>query len=342
MDKQAQDLEKATLDRALAALRLQGVDTRARTEVRIDGDRRADAEITIAYGGRELLCLAEVKRHLRPATLGATLQQLRALGAKPLLVADYVTPPMAERLRKEGIWFADAAGNAYIEEPPLLVWIIGRPRVRERTRKAEYRAFQPGGLRVLFALLCQPELIEQPYRKIAEYAGVAHGTVGWVMAELPEHGFLTEYRKRRVLVQQERLLVQWAEAYARTLRPKLLLAQYRAEEIAWWEDMDAEAFDYLLGGEAAGARLTRYLRPERITLYGKQINQKLAARHALRPAENGNVEILEQFWNFPANTPGIVPKPLIYADLLATGETRCIETAELIYQDIVNGLDRPD
>ncbi|MDZ7788894.1 MAG: type IV toxin-antitoxin system AbiEi family antitoxin [Xanthomonadales bacterium] len=342
MDTQGKNLEKATLDRALAALQLHGLDVLARRDVPIEGGRRADAEVTITYAGRELHCLAEVKHHLRPATLGATLQQLRALGEKPLLVADHVTPPMAERLRKEGIWFADAAGNAYIEEPPLFVWVIGRPRVRERTRKAEYRAFQPGGLRVLFALLCQPELIEQPYRKIAEYAGVAHGTVGWVMAELPDHGFMAEYRKRRVLVQYERLLVQWAEAYARTLRPKQILAQYQADEIDWWKHLDAGAYGYLLGGEPAGARLTNYLRPERITLYGKEINQKLAARHALRPAENGNVEILEQFWNFAADRPGLVPKPLVYADLLATGETRCIETAELIYRDIVNGLEQTD
>jgi len=248
---------------------------------------------------------------------------------------------MAERLREQGVWFADAAGNAYIEEAPLLIWVVGRPRVREPVRKTQPRAFQPSGLRVLFALLCKPELIDQPYRKIAEYADVAHGTVGGVMAELPQHGFMTEYRKRRVLVQYERLLTQWAEAYARTLRPKQMLVQYQTNEIDWWKDLNVGDYGYVLGGEPAGAHLTRYIRPERITLYGIGVNQKLAARFALRPAEHGNVEVLERFWSFPADTPGLAPRPLIYADLLNTGETRCMETAELIYQDIVNGLNRP-
>ena len=342
MDNSGRTLNKDTLDHALTALKRHGLHVRVRRDVKRDAGPRADAEVRIEYAGRDLVCLAEVKHHLRPATLGATLQQLRALGEKPLLLADHVTPPMAERLREQGVWFADAAGNAYIEEAPLLIWVVGRPRVREQVRKPEPRAFQPSGLRVLFVLLCKPDLIDHPYRRIADYAGVAHGTVGGVMAELPQHGFMTEYCKRRVLVQYERLLTQWAEAYARTLRPKQILVQYQANEIDWWKDLDAGAYDYLLGGEPAGARLTRYIRPERITLYGQAINPRLAARFALPPAEHGNVEVLEQFWNFPADTPGLTPRPLIYADLLNTGETRCIETAELIYQDIVDGLERPN
>jgi hypothetical protein len=40
---------------------------------------------------------------------------------------------------------------------------------------------------VLFALLAVPRLAQEPYRVIAQRAGVAHGTVGWVMAELPRN-----------------------------------------------------------------------------------------------------------------------------------------------------------
>lgn len=340
MDNAQQNRFEATLEQAVTALEQHGLTVKVRRDVRLQNNRRADVELKLDYAGKQLTCLVELKHHLRPATIGATLQQLRALGGQQMIVADYVAPPMAARLREQNVWFADEAGNAYLEDPPLLIWVVGRPRIRKHRKAAATRAFQPSGLQVLFALLCKPNLADRPYREIARQAGVAHGTVGWVMAELPHLGFLAEYRKRRIVVNYETLLTQWAEGYARTLRPKIRLAQFQASRIDWWKDLDATRFDYVLGGEPAGARMTGHLRPERITLYGRKTSKDFLTRFALHPAEDGNVELLERFWNFREDPPGMAPAPLVYADLLAEGETRCIETADLIYQGIVNGFEQ--
>jgi hypothetical protein len=50
---------------------------------------------------------------------------------------------------------------------------------------------------------------------------------------------------------------------------------------------------------------------------------------------NANVKVLEAFWpkEIPTDEPGLVPTPLIYADLLATGDARCIETTKLLYDE---------
>jgi hypothetical protein len=50
---------------------------------------------------------------------------------------------------------------------------------------------------------------------------------------------------------------------------------------------------------------------------------------------------MKRFWEFDKSKP-LVPLPLVYADLLATGETRCIETGEMIYKKIVDGFERAD
>jgi hypothetical protein len=134
----------------------------------------------------------EIRRTLTPATLGVAVDRLKRMGEPGLLVTGYVTPPLAERLRAMNVAFADTAGNAFIHRPPVLVWITGRRPGERRTPPRAGRAFGAAGLRVLFALLCKPELVARPYREIAAEAGVAHGTVGWVMAELPEHGHLLE------------------------------------------------------------------------------------------------------------------------------------------------------
>ena len=103
-------------------------------------------------------------------------------------MADYVTPPMAEELRARGIPFVDAAGNAFLEQPPLFIWVKGeKPQLATGAgRPPAGRAFQASGLQVLFALICHPEWADLPYREIAQRTNVAHGTVGWVMAELPK------------------------------------------------------------------------------------------------------------------------------------------------------------
>lgn len=340
MDKTSLKREHETLAQSLQEIEQLGLTIKVRYGLRGKNQDHADTEVQADYAGQKLTYTPAVKHNLRQATLGALLQQMQAIGDKrPLLVADHITPPMAARLREQNVEFVDTAGNAYLHQPPLLIWVTGKPRPADQKPIPGNRAFRTSGLRVLFALLCKPDIADLPYRDIARMAGVSHGTVGWVMAELPLLGYLSEYRKRRVLVQYGRLLNQWAEAYARTLRPKSMLAQYQADDIAWWQNLDATQYEYLLGGEPAGARLTGHLRPERITLYGDAINHQLAVRYQLRQTNSSNVEILQRFWHFSEQPAGLTPKPLIYADLLASGDTRCIETAKIIYSELVSGFE---
>jgi hypothetical protein len=262
------------------------------------------------------------------------LHQLERLGEQGLLVADHVTPPMAEELRARKIPFVDAAGNAFLDQPPLFVWVKGeRPRATAGGGQPMGRAFQASGLQVLLALICHPEWVELPYREIAKLADVAHGTVGWVMAELPKLGFMTELRGKRRLLQRERLLQQWAEFYPRVLRPRVLLGRYRAENLAWWDTIDPVRYGAVLGGEPAGGRITHYLRPEAATFYTEKIDPRLLVDLRLRPDDNGNVEIYRRFWTFDGDQAGLAPTPLVYADLMATGDGRCIETAKIIYDE---------
>jgi len=200
------------------------------------------------------------------------------------------------------------------------------------------RAFRASGLQVTFALLCRHELVDRPYREIAQLAGVAHGTVGWVMAELPKVGFLAEVGHKRRLLQPERLLQQWVEAYARTLRPKLVLGRFKAERLDWWETVDPLKYGLTMGGEGAAARLTRHLRPGTLTFFGKKAEPRFLLDHHLRTDPSGEVEILRRFWNFDNQDPALAPTLLVYADLLAIGDARCLETAKRLYDGILAQL----
>lgn len=305
---------------------------------------RADARLRLTYAGQATEFTVEAKTNLRPPMLGAIQHQLAAHGAgrdKALLVADHVTPAIAMQLRERGLQFIDTAGNAYLNQPPMLIWITGqKPPTPIADIEPRDRAFQPTGLKVLFALLCNPGAVDRPYREIAEMAGVAHGTVGWVMPELPRLGFMIEIDNRRRLVEREQLLARWVEAYARRLRPKLRMARYEAADLKWTTTFQPQDYGLLLGGEPAANRMNANLRPGTATLYGDQINPRLIVDQRLRPDPAGNIEVMKRFWNFQTPNPGLVPPILVYADLLAIGDARCLEAARELYDGIADRLKR--
>ncbi len=292
----------------------------------------ADAEVQL---GKEKPLVAEVKRNLTPATLGQALAQFRRFERPGLLVARYVTPQMAERLKALDVAFLDTAGNAYVRTPKMFIYITGRKPVGPEPAERPVRAFRAAGLKVVFALLCRPELVAAPYREIAEHAGAALGTVNWVIKDLKRLGYLHESRaKGRVIENCQGLVDAWVETYSRELRPRLKPRRFKVADPEWWKKENLAALDMWLGGEAGAALLTKYLRPEIVTVYGDTHFATLARR--IRPVKDdyGKLEVLAKFWNFdPVELVAgyrLAPPLLIYADLVATADARNVEAAELI------------
>lgn len=340
MNATAQTTDRPLLDAALDVARALGLTAELVQETPALGRTRADALVRLAHGAHEALYAVEVKRAVRPATLGGVLHQLERLGQQALLVTDYVTPPMADTLKARRVPFLDAAGNAYLEHPGVLIWVKGQKPAAPLVPPALGRAFQPTGLQVLFALLCNPELINRPYRELAALAGVAHGTVGWVIPDLQQQGFVADLKGKRGtrrMFQLDRLLAQWVDAYARQLRPRLLIGRYYVPTLTAWRDWPLAQYGALWGGEPAAALLTDYLRPGELTIYADKLPGQLAAQQKFlktpEPGHTAVVEVRRKFWNFPddAGRTDVTPPVLVYADLLATGDGRCIETAKMVY-----------
>lgn len=332
---------KILIDEAIAAARAQGLDLTLEAFEPRTGERSMDARLKWRAGNETVLLLAEVRRGLRPAMLGALLNQMAHLGNDALLITDYVSPPLADKLRQHGAAFIDTAGNAYLNRPPALVWVKGQRPAEKPSAPTAGRAFQAAGLQMVFALLCRPEWVSLPYREIATLAGVAHGTVGNVMDDLIAAGYVVELeRTNRRLRNIHRLLDTWVEAYARTLRPKQLLGRYRAPNRDWWLGLDTGKYQTQFGGEPAAAQLDNDLRPGVVTLYARQIPNRLLVDMRLRTDPAGEVEIRQHFWRFdlPDTPPALVPPLLIYADLLATGDARCFEAAKRIRERELAGL----
>ena len=118
MDKQAKN---NLLEAALENARNLGLTIEVTALEPVTNGQRADAHVRIGNGRDAQTYAAEIKKGLRPATLGATLHQLDRFGEPGILITDYVTPPMAEALKAHGVAFLDAAGNAYINMVVVLI-----------------------------------------------------------------------------------------------------------------------------------------------------------------------------------------------------------------------------
>lgn len=284
---------------------------------------------------------AEVKTWAQQAPLGVLIDRVRRFPTG-ILVADYVNPRMADRLRTEGVQFMDAVGNAYIRTPFRHVQIKGNRRRERETKGAgprKHKGFTIAGLKVTYAFLCNPELVRAPYRDIAKVAGVALGTVTNVMDDLQAAGFLLITDNERRLVHADAVLETWVERYPTALRPKQGLGTFAAQGMDWWQNFPIEDFDGYWGGELAGAHYTGYLRPVVATAYvpRAQLNKLIAKarlrKQALPTLEPGAVELLAPFW-WPNRDFGLYVHPILaYADLIATGDPRNLEVARKLYDE---------
>ena len=309
-----------------------------------DPTLRADYLLRILIQGKEIRYYVEVKANVTKTDKLLAMMRKGEFDRPFLLVTKYVNTQLAEELKQNGIEFIDAAGNAFINQPPLYVFVKGnKPDIVKVPPLT--RTFKPAGLKIIYGFLCNPGLENKTYRDIAAGTGVALGTVNWIMKELKELKFLLDMGERGLrLIQKEKLLQRWVTAYPEQLRPNLTIGRFRGEA-EWWRQKALDPLKAQWGGEIAAARLTQYLQPQIITIYTtpQQLNQ-LLAENRLRKDPTGDVEILERFWK-PAELFGredLVHPILIYADLLATGNERNIETARMIYEEHIVRLIRED
>jgi hypothetical protein len=293
--------------------------------------------VRLAHEDKNWEFKVEVKLRVNRATIALMKHQMNFAGNR-LLVTEYVNPELAEIMRTQGIPFIDGAGNAFINATPVYIFIKGEKPDKAGKAEPVKRLFKPGGLKLIFALLNNPGMENATYRDMAKAAKVALGTVDFAITELKELGFLIDLGKKgRQLLNTEQLLRRWVEAYPENLKPKILQERFRTDTRNWWKDIEPSDFGALWGGEIAAAELTGYLKPEKYTVYTDQLIGKLIYRFKFQKDPNGNVEILMPFWTFKWELAekGLVPPLLIYADLVATGDARAIEAAEIIYDKYI-------
>jgi hypothetical protein len=234
-------------------------------------------------------------------------------------------------LRREGIDYVDAAGNASITFEGVHIDVRGRRPPRNATtylsgpRRGGVNLFSAKRAQVIFAILAWPHLLDGAVRGLATASGVSVGLAQQTIDLLEANGFLGG-GKRLSPHQRGRLTDQWAAAY-----PTGLGAPARTRplsgDISSVRTAGARMF---ISGESAVPEL---LRPETLTLYADGLPTEVIRANRWRlNEESPNIFLRDTFWQSPDGPtgPGLhsAPWPLVYADLLASNDSRQAEAAQ--------------
>jgi hypothetical protein len=298
--------------------------------------------------------LVEERRHLRNQDIGVVIDQLRRrrddlprdyAGDRVLLLAPHVRAQQAVALERAGIDYVDLAGNAHLQAPGLFVHVEGRKLPKEPLG-APGRP-QKGWIKAVMAMLIRPDLVNAPYRTLADQGGVALGTIAGCMTDLTRRGLLLDGKDGgRRIVDRQALVALWVQAYVEGLRPKLKERRFQVRadgKRAIWARLQTvltkRKQDWALTGADAAERGTHFFRAEETEIYApvrtledREIQKALVAQPAIR---GGNLLVIEPpgplaITGAPQNDIRVAPDLLAYAELRYRGTGQALEAAEML------------
>ena len=294
-----------------------------------------DGMLSLIFANEVSTYNVEIKGELRNQALPQIYQHNEEF--KPfMLVASRISSAIKRQLQINNVAYLEANGNFYLKEGNKMFWIDAHKPLKIENDNRN-RAFTKTGLKVLFEFLENPSLINQSYRQIAEQTGTSIGNITNIIQGLKQENFILSINKNTLKLNNvESLITKWVDGFTKNLKPTLRIGTFRflkAEDLLAWKDLELETTKTVWGGEPAGALLTNYLHPAEFTIYTDESRNELIKNYKLIPDEKGNVKVYQKFWKIDNSAQKTAPPLVVYADLMAISDRRCIETAQKIYDE---------
>lgn len=321
-------MEREIIDRGLINLQ----DT-TRISGNFESGKELDGNLVLHFPhSQPLKMVVDIKRELRQHQVDKLIERKQQFD-NYLLVAEKLFPSIKKQLQKEEIAYLEENGNFFLKTDNFF-FLIDTNKPFKNKKNTGKKAFTKTGLKLVFHLLLDPELINSTQRSIAEKSGVSLGTVPGVITTLKDGGFLITHKKNFIWQNRKELLTSWINDYDKILKPKLFRARYELKKD--WQKMQLKQGETHWGGEPAGDLLTGYLRPEEFILYSDETSLDLMKNYKLKPNPTGEVLFYEKFWKVKSGTT--VPHLLVYTDLILKEDKRCRETAQKIFDEYIQPI----
>ncbi len=257
-----------------------------------------------------------------------------------IIFSNQISPSLHEYMVENRLNYIDLAGNMFIDRDSILININGKKVMNSANLQDKNRlVFYSSSLKIIFHLLHNKEFCQNNYRYIRTVTKVSLGTITKTIKKLQSFDILNN---DKVLIQPKKLLELWIENYARNMRSKLIIGKYsftkkfdNNEIINRLGDL-SQSF---IGNEMSAGILDKYFQSKVLSIYAKDNVTEIIKRLYLKADPNGEIEILEMFWNIDEIKKSnfrqvsnynnkLVPLLLIYTDLINSNNSRAISEAK--------------
>ena len=278
--------------------------------------------------------LVQIKNELR-ATDIAKLITNKGLKNNCLVITQYMSKLQRELLKNNQINYLDSSGNCFIQYKQLFVFIDNQ-KVQEQRQTKSGKLFTEKGMRLIYALLLNNNLINATYRQISAEADIALGNIGNLLNELKAEDFIKIKDDKRSIQNKEILFDKWAAAYGSTLRPHLFQKRLRfvnRQDILNWKNINLN--NAYWGGEPAAYLLDKFLSPQEFIIYSEKPTTQLMKELKLVPDIGG--EIILMLPPLHSSKEKKMADPfIIYAELINSKDSRCLEAAQRIKKKYID------
>ncbi|MEE8161795.1 MAG: type IV toxin-antitoxin system AbiEi family antitoxin [Acidobacteriota bacterium] len=131
--------------------------------------------------------------------------------AYPAVIAPYISPAAAEICRREGVGYADLAGNCWLAFDQVYIRKEGQPNPFSERRELR-SLYSPKASRILRVLLLNPKRTWR-MQELAQEADVSLGLVAKVKKSLIDREWIRDTDEGVYIVQPEDILSQWSAQY---------------------------------------------------------------------------------------------------------------------------------
>jgi hypothetical protein len=183
-------------------------------------------KLTVDTGSKILKIWVEYK----PALLGAIAKEGKEVDIV-VLGTKYMSKPMLEQFKAQGISVIDEAGNYFFsyQRGKERVWLYEFGHKPETLRPPRIDAFSPKACFVAMALLHAPDFSIPTMRDLKEKTGVSLGGLNTICKAMKTRGLITYSHSEPIQVANPtRFLDEFASYYKVRLAPKLMRKGYIA------------------------------------------------------------------------------------------------------------------
>ena len=256
-----------------------------------------------------------------------------------IIFSNQISPLLHDFMVENSLNYIDLAGNMFIERDNILININGKKNINSANLQAKNRlVFYSSSLMIIFYLLQNKEFCQNTYRYISSVTEVSLGTIVKTIENLQLLDILNDAKE---LIQPKKLLELWVVNYAQNMRHKLVIGKYSLTKKFNNNEIMNRLGDLpqtFIGGEVSAELIDNYFQSKVLSIYTKDNVLDIIKRLYLKPDSNGEIEILEMFWNKDELKKAqfnkddyfnnkLVPFVLIYTDLINSNNSRAATEA---------------